>query len=111
MPYELLKSPRLSALIGELRQRFDYVLVDTPPALPFPDVGILRDLVDGFIVVVRANRTPREHLAQTLSVMGRPRTLGLVFNDDERAGDPAFEPAGSGSWRRLVPGPLGTTRG
>ncbi len=111
MPYELLKSPRMAALLDELRQRYDYVLLDTPSALPFPDVGILRDLVDGFIVVVRANRTPREHLAQTLSVMGRPRTLGLVFNDDERAGDPAFEPAGSGSWRRLVPGPLGTTRG
>jgi Mrp family chromosome partitioning ATPase len=50
MPYELLKSPRLAALVAELRERFDYVLVDTPPALPIPDVGILRDLVDGFVL-------------------------------------------------------------
>jgi capsular exopolysaccharide synthesis family protein len=111
MPYELLKSPRMAALLGELRQRYDYVLVDTPSALPFPDVGILRDLVDGFVVVVRANRTPREHLAETISVMGRPRTLGLVFNDDERAGGPAPEPVIAAGWRRLVPRPLGTTRG
>ena len=107
MPYELLKSPRLAALLGELRQRFDYVLVDTPPALPFPDVGILRDLVDGFVVVVRANRTPREMLQDTMSVLGRPRTLGLVFNDDERSGVPTFEAEGEARWKRLMPRPLG----
>ena len=108
MPYELLKSPRLSALLTELRARFDYVLVDTPPALPFPDVGILRDLVDGFVVVVRANRTPKEMLQDTMSVLGRQRTLGLVFNDDERSGVPTFEGDSEARWKRLMPRPLGT---
>jgi protein-tyrosine kinase len=107
MPYELLKSPRLAALLTELRARFDFVLVDTPPALPFPDVGILRDMVDGFVVVVRANRTPKEMLQDTMSVLGRPRTLGLVFNDDERSGVPAFEADGEARWKRLMPRPLG----
>lgn len=109
MPYELLKSPRLAALIAELRQRFDYVLLDTPSVLPFPDVGILRELVDGFVVVVRANRTPREQLQDTMSVLGRQRALGLVFNDDERTGVPAFAD-GEAGWRRLVPRPLGAAR-
>ncbi|HEX9821553.1 MAG TPA: CpsD/CapB family tyrosine-protein kinase [Methylomirabilota bacterium] len=109
MPYELLKSPRLAALIAELRQRFDYVLLDTPSVLPFPDVGILRELVDGFVVVVRANRTPREQLQDTMSVLGRQRALGLVFNDDERTGVPAFAD-GEAGWRRLVPRPLGAVR-
>jgi protein-tyrosine kinase len=107
MPYELLKSPRLGALLTELRQRFDYVLVDTPPALPFPDVGIIRDLVDGFVVVVRANRTPKEMLQDTMSVLGRQRTLGLVFNDDERSGVPTFEADGEARWKRLMPRQLG----
>ena len=111
MPYELLKAPRLAALIAELRRRYDYVLVDTPSALPFPDVGILRDLVDGFIVVVRANRTPREQLQDTMSVLGRQRTLGLVFNDDEHTGVPAFKDQGEAAWRRLMPRPLGVARG
>ena len=109
MPYELLKSPRLAALITELRQQFDYVLVDTPPALPNPDVGILRDLVDGFVLVVRANRTPRETLSDTLGVLGRQRTLGLVFNDDDRTG--LVDGQGQNGWRRFVPRPLGATRG
>jgi capsular exopolysaccharide synthesis family protein len=110
MPYELLKSPRMGALFDELRSRYDHVLVDTPSALPFPDVGILRDLVDGFIVVVRANRTPREQLQDTMAMLGRPRTLGLVFNADDRIGVPTFKDQGEGGWRRLV-GPLGATRG
>lgn len=111
MPYELLKAPRLAALIDELRQRYDYVLVDTPSALPFPDVGILRDLVDGFVVVVRANRTPREQLSDTMTMLGRPRTLGLVFNDDEHTGVPTFDSLDEVGWRRLVPRPLGAARG
>jgi capsular exopolysaccharide synthesis family protein len=110
MPYELLKSPRLAALMDELRRRFDFVLVDTPSAVPVPDVGILRDLVDGFVVVVRANRTPRERLFDTMNVLGRQRALGLIFNDDDQIGVPAVEDAEAG-WRRLVPRPLGAVRG
>jgi capsular exopolysaccharide synthesis family protein len=108
MPYELLKSPRLGGLLAELRERFDFVLVDTPPALPFPDVGIVRDLVDGFVVVVRANRTPREMLQDTMSVLGRQRALGLIFNDDDRTGVAPFVGEASARWRKLMPRPLGT---
>ena len=110
MPYELLKSPRLAALLAALRERFDYVVLDTPPALPYPDVGILRDLVDGFVVVVRANRTPREMLRDCTSVIGRQRGLGLIFNDDERQTIPSFSDEREPGWRRLVPRPLGSAR-
>jgi capsular exopolysaccharide synthesis family protein len=85
MPYELLKSPRLAALLAALRDSFDYVVLDTPPALSYPDVGIVRNLVDGFVVVVRANRTPREMLRDCMNMIGRERGLGLIFNDDERS--------------------------
>ena len=106
MPYELLKSPRLAGLLAALRDRFDYVVLDTPPVLPYPDVGILRDLVDGFVVVVRANRTPREMLRDCMNVVGRQRGLGVIFNDDERSTVTTVNDDES-SWRRLVPRPLG----
>jgi capsular exopolysaccharide synthesis family protein len=86
MPYELLASARLSGLLATLRETFDFVLVDTPPALPFPDVGILRELVDGFLLVVRAKRTPREQVRECLNAIGPERVLGMVFNDDDRTG-------------------------
>jgi len=106
MPYELLKSPRLAGLLAALRDRFDYVVLDTPPVLPYPDVGILRDLVDGFVVVVRANRTPREMLRDCMNVVGRQRGLGVIFNDDERSTLTTVADDES-SWRRLVPRTLG----
>jgi capsular exopolysaccharide synthesis family protein len=110
MPYELLKSPRLASLLAALRERFDYVVLDTPPALPYPDVGILRDIVDGFVVVVRANRTPREMLRDCTNVIGRQRGLGLIFNDDERQAVPSFSHDSEAGWRRLVPRTLGSAR-
>jgi hypothetical protein len=115
MPYELLKAPRLAALISELRRRYDYVLVDTPSALPFPDVGILRDLVDGFIVVVRANRTPREQLQDTMAVLGRSarwarlqrrrahRRAGLQESGRGVVAAAGAAAAGGGSWLRPLP--------
>ncbi len=112
MPYELLKSPRLASLLADLRERFDYIVVDTPPVLPFPDVGILRDVIDGVVLVARAHRTPREMLRDSLTVIGRQRALGLVFNDDERTtmeGGLAADP--DGGWRRYVPRTLGSPRG
>jgi capsular exopolysaccharide synthesis family protein len=86
MPYELLASARLSGLLATLRETFDFVLVDTPPALPFPDVGIMRDLVDGFLLVVRAKRTPREQVHECVTAIGPERVLGMIFNDDDRTG-------------------------
>ena len=90
-----------------MRERFDYVVVDTPPVLPFPDVGILRDLVDGFLLVVRANRTPREMVRDSLATIGQPRVLGVVFNDDERT---AVEVNGNGAGWRSYLKPLGGAR-
>jgi len=110
MPYELLKSPRLRALVGALRARFDFVVVDTPPVLPFPDVGILRDLVDGFLLVVRANRTPREMVRDSLGALGQDRVLGVVFNEDERAAATAPRDDAGDGWRARLSRPLGGSR-
>lgn len=99
MPYELLKSPRLRALLTTLRESFDFVVVDTPPALPLPDAALLRELVDGFLLVVRAHHTPREQVRDSLTALGQHRILGVVFNDDDRT---AVAVAGDGraaAWR------------
>jgi Mrp family chromosome partitioning ATPase len=110
MPYELLTSPRFSALFAELRESFDFVVVDTPPVLPFPDVGILRDLVDGFVVVIRANRTPREQVRESLDAIGTQRVLGVIFNDDDRSGAAATSAPRRRRLRDYLERPLGGVR-
>jgi capsular exopolysaccharide synthesis family protein len=82
-PYELLKSPRLGELFEAARRRYDYVVVDTPPVLPFPDCRVLAKVVDGFLVVVTAHRTPRRLVDEALGVLPKEMIVGVVFNAEE----------------------------
>jgi capsular exopolysaccharide synthesis family protein len=84
-PYAVLESPRVAALVDAARESYDYVIVDTPPVLLVPDCKLIGRLVDAFLVVVAAHRTPRKLLAETLSAMDPAKVLGLVFNGDARA--------------------------
>ncbi|MBI3084280.1 MAG: CpsD/CapB family tyrosine-protein kinase [candidate division NC10 bacterium] len=83
-PYEVLRSPRLGELLEAARQRYDYILVDTPPLIPVPDCRLLAKWVDGFLVVVAAHKTPRPLMAEALTVLDPAKVLGLVFNGDDR---------------------------
>ncbi len=79
-PYALLKSPRLDELFQQGRQKYDYIIVDTPQTLLLPDIELIERVVDGFLVVVKADATPREKLEETLNLMTQEKVLGLVFN-------------------------------
>jgi len=81
-PYELLKSPRLEALLHEARQRYDHVVLDTPPFVPVPDCRVITRYVDGILTVVAAHRTPRGELARALELMDAAKIVGLVFNGE-----------------------------
>jgi capsular exopolysaccharide synthesis family protein len=83
-PYELLSSPRFEALLADARLTYDYVLIDTPPVVPVADCRLLGPCVDGFIVVVGANRTPRKMLGEALALLDPAKVIGVVLNGDER---------------------------
>ena len=83
-PYDLLKSPRLQDMLTEARRQYDYVVIDTPPLIGVPDCRVLSGCVDGFLVVVRAHKTPMKMLGEALSVVDGAKILGLVFNRDDR---------------------------
>lgn len=82
--YEVLKSPRMGELLEEARRRYDYIVLDTPPLLPFPDCRLLGKWVDGFFVLVRAHKTTRKLVEEALTIVDQEQLLGLVFNRDER---------------------------
>ena len=83
-PYELLNSPRVEALLADARRTYDYVVIDTPPLLPFPDARLLARCIDGYFVTVAAHRTRRKMLAEGLSLIDPAKLLGVVFNGDEQ---------------------------
>jgi receptor protein-tyrosine kinase len=82
--YEMLKSPRLSWVFQEAKNRFDYLVVDTSPVIPLPDYRLLQKWLDGCILVVHAHRTSRKGVEESLEVIGPSKLLGLVFNADEQ---------------------------
>jgi capsular exopolysaccharide synthesis family protein len=77
---ELLGSKRMASLLQAAREEFDFVIVDCPPVSSLPDSIILQDLLDGFLVVVRARHTPRESLVRAAGQLNSARILGTVFN-------------------------------
>jgi capsular exopolysaccharide synthesis family protein len=83
VPYEVLKSPRVGQLFAETRRKYDYIIVDTPPVVAVPDGRVFGEWVDGFLIVVAANRTPRRLLEEAFNLMEPDKILGLVFNGDE----------------------------
>ncbi len=68
-PSDLLGSQRMRQLIGELRGRYDLVLVDAPPLLPFADAAATGPACDGAILVVRYGRTRAAQLRQAADAL------------------------------------------
>ena len=81
-PSELLASTRMQHFIEEARRAFDFVVVDTPPALIVTDATILGSMVDGLVLTSRAGRVTRDDLraCKTRLQMGGVRILGAVLN-------------------------------
>lgn len=80
-PVELLSSPTCAALITLLRSRYDRIIIDTPPALPFTDADVVGRNADGGLFVVRQGSTPKAHYRRAVSMLSSLRVLGTVLND------------------------------
>lgn len=81
-PSELLHSERFRTFLARLSERFDQVILDSPPVAAVTDATILSTLVDGTVLVVRANRTGKEvarHANRLLHNVGA-NFAGCVLN-------------------------------
>lgn len=81
-PAELLSSVRMQKLLENLRQRYDYIIVDSPPVNLVIDAVALSPRCDGVLLVVRANSSERGaviHAMQQLEYV-KANVLGFVFN-------------------------------
>jgi Mrp family chromosome partitioning ATPase len=81
---EVLTSPALGSLFEAMGRRYEYVILDTPPLIPFLDCRLLERWIDGFLVVVAAHKTPRKLLSEAMNVVDPAKLMGCVFNGDDR---------------------------
>jgi capsular exopolysaccharide synthesis family protein len=78
----LLNSDRLKTRFAELRQEFDYVLIDAPPLTRYADAIALGQLTDGFVLILEANSTRRDATLKVAESLrsAQIRVLGAVLN-------------------------------
>jgi capsular exopolysaccharide synthesis family protein len=78
---ELLQTQDLGNVMGELRRRFDRIVIDAPPTVPFTDAAVLASHADGALLVVRARTTTTPLIRRARQSLSGTNVLGVVLND------------------------------
>jgi protein-tyrosine kinase len=84
-PSELLHSQAMVVLLDRLAPLFDWVILDSPPAIAVHDASILADICDGVLFVVRAGATDFELAQKAAGEFDEKRMLGVVLNRVEKS--------------------------
>jgi capsular exopolysaccharide synthesis family protein len=79
---ELIGSKRMGELLKSLGESGEntYILFDSSPIISTTEPTLLSKMVDGIILVVRADRTPRETIQRAVKSIDRQKIIGVVFN-------------------------------
>ena len=82
-PSEILSSAKMRQFIESCIEKYDYIIIDTPPVGTVADAQIVSVLVDGFVVVARSGETSRSELNDALSSIHAVggNVCGVVLND------------------------------
>jgi capsular exopolysaccharide synthesis family protein len=91
-PAELLGSKSMAQLLQSLKEKFEIIIVDTPPLLPVTDGAIISAEADGAILVVRHGKTTRNQVARATASLEAvdARILGAVMNMTPTRGADAY---------------------
>jgi Mrp family chromosome partitioning ATPase len=77
---ELLQSGRITSLVSQLAEWFEWVIIDSPPVLPFADTSVWARLADGVLLVTRQGTTEKRRLQRGLDAIQPNKLLGAVLN-------------------------------
>jgi capsular exopolysaccharide synthesis family protein len=79
-PAELVSNGRLKLLLQRVEALFDWIIIDSPPALPVSDASVLAKACDGVLMVVRSNATPVEMARRARQEFPDESLIGVVLN-------------------------------
>lgn len=81
-PTALLGSAMMKAMLESLREDYDYIILDFPPAFLVSDAAILSDSVDGYLLVVRQNSSEYSKINEAIRQMDfvNAKLIGFVYN-------------------------------
>jgi len=81
-PAELLASPHMRDVLGQLRERYDHIVVDTPPSLSVTDAVVLSQRADAVVLVIRSGQTTKQALRRARDILARvnAKVVGVLLN-------------------------------
>src|SRR5579884_3777078 len=81
-PAELMASNEMKKLLAEVKDKFDHIVIDTPPALSVTDAVVLSPSMDAVILVIRSGQTTKQALrrARDLLMQVNARVTGVLLN-------------------------------
>ena len=79
-PAELVGNGRLKVLLQRVEALFDWIVVDSPPAVPVSDASLLAKACDGVLMVVRSNATPFDAARKAREEFPDESLIGVVLN-------------------------------
>jgi capsular exopolysaccharide synthesis family protein len=105
-PLTMLHSGELQQLIENMSQRFDWVIIDSPPLAPLADAATWQTMTDCVLVVARKAVTPKKLLERSLTLLDKSKLLGIVLNDADSNEERYYARYYDRSGSRKLPRPL-----
>lgn len=77
---DLLRAGQIGRVLAQLREEFDYILINAPPILPVATMNVLESHCDFLILVVRANLTSKQAVTQAIGSLRADRPIHVILN-------------------------------
>jgi len=92
---DLSRISQISNILADLRDQYDFILIDAPPVLPLADMHVMAGFADMVTIVIRAGLTPRNVVEGALRTLGASTNkMCIILNELEARGLPYYMHAG-----------------
>lgn len=86
-PVQVIEDAGFAEMLYQLKDRYEYIILDCPPVLLCPEPITLSSIAEGTLMVVRSWKTSKTLVQDAIDAIGEKRCMGLILND-------AVEPTG-----------------
>jgi protein-tyrosine kinase len=103
-PLEVFQSQRMSEMLDQISESFDWVIIDAPPLI-LADPNLWATLADGTLLVVKQGKTPKRLLRKSLETIENLKLIGIVMNGSQDAGQRYYGQYYKGLQRNVATSP------
>jgi len=80
MPGKILQTAEFREALEAIERDFEWIVIDSPPLVPFGDAGVLTSLADAVVLVTRKDVTPKAALRDALKTIDKSKIIVTILN-------------------------------